>query len=475
MKEISFKQKIILMFLGIFLSVVVLEAGLRLAGWIYLARQDYSAAVSFRRKVKDEYRILCLGDSTTAFGGKDSYPAQMENILNQGDLARRFTVINRGIPGLDSAGIVSQAKGNIKRYSPDMIIALMGINDEFESLSALDAGYKMKSLIRRLRVYKLVKLFVLRLRSADNLRDTYFLEGVSCLEYQRYREAERMFAKVIKLSPEWPSAHIYLSQCYYEQGRLDKAEELIQKAEALAVNFPLIYSDIGWRYSDMGFLSRAEEAFKKAIEAKPLESIGYHHLAQFYQEKGRYPEAERMFKKAMRLSPDNNYNNYIDLGMHYFERGMLFEAEDALKKAVLVDARDPVAYWYLGYLKKEQGHFAEASSYFSMIQSTLERINKAARANFNRLRNIAVDNAIVLVAVQYPMRKLDSLKNMFSEPGRIIFVDNEAVFREALKKGRYEDYFIDRFAGDFGHCTAAGNQLLARNIASAIARHTDVK
>ena len=475
MKEISFKQKIILMFLGIFLSVVVLEAGLRLAGWIYLARQDYSAAVSFRRKVKDEYRILCLGDSTTAFGGKDSYPAQMENILNQGDLARRFTVINRGIPGLDSAGIVSQAKGNIKRYSPDMIIALMGINDEFESLSALDAGYKMKSLIRRSRVYELVKLFVLRLRSADNLRDTYFLEGVSCLEYQRYREAERMFAKVIKLSPEWPSAHIYLSQCYYEQGRLDKAEELIQKAEALAVNFPLIYSDIGWRYSDMGFLSLAEEAFKKAIEAKPLESIGYHHLAQFYQERGRYYEAEEMFRKAMRLSPDDNYNNYMDLGMHYFERGMLYEAEDALKKAVSMDASDPMAYWYLGYLKKEQGHFAEASSYFSMIQSTLERINKAARANFNRLRNIAVDNAIVLVAVQYPMRKLDSLKNMFSEPGRIIFVDNEAVFREALKKGRYEDYFIDRFAGDFGHCTAAGNQLLARNIASAIARHMDVK
>ena len=70
MKEISFKQKIILMFLGIFLSVVVLEAGLRLAGWIYLSRQDYSDAVKFRRKVKDEYRILCLGDSTTAFGGK---------------------------------------------------------------------------------------------------------------------------------------------------------------------------------------------------------------------------------------------------------------------------------------------------------------------------------------------------------------------------------------------------------------------
>ena len=90
-----------------------------------------------------------------------------------------------------------------------------------------------------------------------------------------------------------------------------------------------------------------------------------------------------------------------------------YEAEDALKKGPYRWMPPILCHWYLGYLKKEQGHFAEASSYFSMIQSTLERINKAARANFNRLRNIAVDNAIVLVSVQYPMRKLDSLKNTF--------------------------------------------------------------
>jgi hypothetical protein len=50
----------------------------------------------------------------------------------------------------------------------------------------------------------------------------------------------------------------------------------------------------------------------------------------------------------------------------------------------------------------------------------------------------------------------------------IIFVYNERVFKEALMRGRYEDYFADRFAGDFGHGTPKGNRLLAENIANTI-------
>jgi hypothetical protein len=50
----------------------------------------------------------------------------------------------------------------------------------------------------------------------------------------------------------------------------------------------------------------------------------------------------------------------------------------------------------------------------------------------------------------------------------VIFVDNERVFKEALKKGEYRDYFSDTFAGDFGHCTEKGNRLLAENIANVI-------
>ncbi|MBI3486144.1 hypothetical protein HY025_04365 [Candidatus Daviesbacteria bacterium] len=45
---------------------------------------------------------------------------------------------------------------------------------------------------------------------------------------------------------------------------------------------------------------------------------------------------------------------------------------------------------------------------------------------------------------------MESLKNLIGTDN-VIFVDNEKNFTEALKEGKYDDYFIDKFGGDFGH------------------------
>jgi hypothetical protein len=42
------------------------------------------------------------------------------------------------------------------------------------------------------------------------------------------------------------------------------------------------------------------------------------------------------------------------------------------------------------------------------------------------------------------------------------------VFRDAVRKDSYNEYFRDAIGGDFGHCTDKGNRLLAENIASTI-------
>ena len=67
------------------------------------------------------------------------------------------------------------------------------------------------------------------------------------------------------------------------------------------------------------------------------------------------------------------------------------------------------------------------------------------------------------------MRNIEPLKKILqgNEEG-VIFVDNEKIFRDALKKASYREYFSDTFGGDFGHCTPKGNKLLAENIANVI-------
>ncbi|KKT45908.1 MAG: hypothetical protein UW39_C0036G0004 [Parcubacteria group bacterium GW2011_GWC2_44_17] len=64
---------------------------------------------------------------------------------------------------------------------------------------------------------------------------------------------------------------------------------------------------------------------------------------------------------------------------------------------------------------------------------------------------------------------------MFDSPGEVSFVDNKVIFDEAVKKTGFRDYFYDDFAGDFGHCTAKGNALLAENVAQTIIEHIDDK
>lgn len=94
--------------------------------------------------------------------------------------------------------------------------------------------------------------------------------------------------------------------------------------------------------------------------------------------------------------------------------------------------------------------------------------NPKIRRNYRRLKKKAFQRGIELVCVQYPMRDVGLLKGMFEDTGGIVFVDNEKIFKEAVEKRGWDEYFTDCFAGDFGHCTPNGNRVLAENIADTI-------
>jgi len=99
-----------------------------------------------------------------------------------------------------------------------------------------------------------------------------------------------------------------------------------------------------------------------------------------------------------------------------------------------------------------------------------EYYNPKTIDNYHTLKQILDKRKIKLVCVQYPMRNIGPLKKIFKEEteGSIVFVDNERIFKDAIIKEGYKEYFRDMFGGDFGHCTDKGNILLAENIANVI-------
>ena len=169
-------------------------------------------------------------------------------------------------------------------------------------------------------------------------------------------------------------------------------------------------------------------------------------MAQLYIEENKSQEAEKIIRRIFEIDPPNQAI-YLELGDYLKPIRRSQDAGEALKEESSL-----------------------AVKIYIQHSGRLAAYKKATIDNYQRLREIVLQKGIKLIVVQYPCRSIEPLKNIFKNKDGIIFVDNENTFKDALRQGNYSEYFNDRFAGDFGHCTRRGNRLLAENVANAILR-----
>ena len=153
--RISFQQKIGLIAFGLFLTLVLIETGLRLGGIVSISLRDLRNRVSLKG---GEVRILCLGESTTA----DQYPSFLEASLNQRNTGIKFSVIDEGMSGTNTWIILSGLESVLDEYHPDIVITMMGINDRAATYTPDDSALYLKAgnFLRSFRVYKLIRLYL---------------------------------------------------------------------------------------------------------------------------------------------------------------------------------------------------------------------------------------------------------------------------------------------------------------------------
>ncbi|MFH1640352.1 MAG: tetratricopeptide repeat protein [Candidatus Omnitrophota bacterium] len=543
--RIPLRQKIILFLFGIFLCAFFLEIGMQIAGSIIISLRDFSNRVSLNRK--GAYRILCLGESTTFCGGSEfSYPRQIEEILNKKGWGIKFSVVNKGVGGINTTYILAHLEENIDKYNPDMVIAMMGINDRRDYIPYEECEPpKIIRFLRSLKTYKLSRLIWLHFlaktkenkvcvlgeeaemspANADNQRYPGILEtrkndleeaieaspkdhaaymrlGWFYRNNAKYKQAEETFGKAVELDQLNSSAYVAIGWCYRDQGKYDKAEQVLRQAIALEPDKEEAYILLGCCYGEAGKSEQAEQIFKELINNNPEKDTVYMALGWFYKNEGNLPEAEEAFRTVVKINPAN-VGAYIELGGCLRDHGNIPAAEEAFKKAVEADPRCAGAYLELArhfrdqkkysqaekILKKaielklghdeiygdlaacyiEQGKYDSAEAYFRQADKLRSgNYNLETHYNYQRMRETLNKKGIKMVCVQYPMRKVDSLKEIFDSPEGILFVDNEKIFKDAVKAGKYEDYFADRFGGDFGHCSRKGNELLAKKIVDVL-------
>ena len=517
---VSFWQIIVLTFLGLCLSLVLLEMGMRLGGFVLLSVQEYGNLQSIKQK--GTYRILCLGESTT----QGQYPRLLEQILNQRNIGVRFSVIDKGRRTTNTPAILSRVESYLTGYHPDMVVAMMGVNDwgthiPFEATAASGET----TFVQSLKIYKLTRFLRLHLlakakemgfyKPAEDRQSSWkaqtpvpktglkesSAEAVSIEEPSRkavessspndkvvidfekaqrdpgqYQQDENALKRAVELNPKNSGAYRSLGRLYRDQGNFSKAEDSFQKAVELDPKSDKAYVGLGALSLMQGKASQAEASWKKAIELNPKNSEAYHGLAMLYR--GDHPDhAEVMFKKALEANP-KNLEACSDLGWLYRRQKRFLQAEDSFKKAMEQSrSQDDDGYTRgralraMVSLYEEMGKPELAKKYVEEIHALRpEYYIPVTVNNYRKLKEILDRKEIKLVCVQYPVRNVEPLKRIFGKEEGVIFVDNENLFKEAVKRSSYKDYFIDMFGGDFGHCTQKGNELLAQNIAEVILR-----
>ncbi len=122
------------------------------------------------------------------------------------------------------------------------------------------------------------------------------------------------------------------------------------------------------------------------------------------------------------------------------------------------------------YLEKKDDK--NSDKYFELAEKyRMKYYNYGTKITYCKIADTVFSRGKQLIAVQYPLRSVQSLKNILKSSqyyDKIKFVSNEELFKKALKANKYDYIFLDRFAGDFGHCTNTGNEMIAENAGKAI-------
>lgn len=431
-------------FLRSFIFLLCLEIFLRLGGTVTIALQDYQNKKSIKNQ--KAYRILCIGESMTQ-GAEYPYPKQLEDILNRKKLSMGFHVMNKAVAGLTTDGILVSINHWIEEYKPNMVIAMMGLNDEtFDPFQVQAWGNqdshlgRVKMFLGQLRVYKLLR----------GIRKDF--------ENSPYAKFVMPASKREKLAPKSEKYQLYEDIPNFAIGSSDENTE---KAFQLG-----LMSLVEEKYSDAEQIFRIlMENPKSKIHNSKLTFI--HYLALCYYQEAKVSELMTIVKKL----PFRDWRDIhvIDFCNHQEDAATVISALKDLNQEF------PVISFYVDMISQCYERSGDAKQAGAWKEKALQmkgnQTNIKTKANYLTLVDILKGKNIVPVVMQYPLRDVESLKSMLRSSenyDRIIFIDNGPVFKEAVKKDGYAAIFSDYYAGDFGHPTIMGDQILAENVAQKL-------
>ncbi len=457
-KRARVPERVLALLAGVLVLLVLVESGLRIGGASFepVGGTEPSAASG------EASTVLCLGESTTAWGGEYAYPRQLGRVLQQGAVGP-YRVVNAGEPGRDSRSIVANLEGNLERFQPWVVVAMMGAND-VQGSGAIPEGFGAPSgergLLGGLRTLRLIRLL--------------------------WHQREHPWASGPRGGPAHGEEHIENTPAVLAIDRVKQAQAEGREAEGREALVAAVEGCLEGRLTypeiAMGIVGSAPLAIWliEEIEDRHVSwadsRVGLQLLGVARLSLGQEREAEQAILQALELEPLGHWAAETDQApLRVLVRLLYQQGREEELRGWLVRYADAVPgdghlHSAASGLYERDGRHGRALALREHAASIRAgQPSPLTRESYLALGDALAARGIHLVAVGYPRRDIAGLEALVEGIPGVTLVDNQDVFEQAVAEHGYDTIFADRCYGDFGHGTPEGNRLLAEQVAGAIA------
>lgn len=470
----ALKEKALVFFIGFITIMVLLEAGLRIEGVIY-PKKDVSENKISGIRHNEDYVILCIGDSHTFGLGAaydDSYPRQLEKMLNAGNFKKKFIVINGSVVASNSSQALKELRKNMEQYGPDVVIALVGVKNEnlddsnyWLFADKKEVGIKryyckrVDYFLTKFRTYRLLKMLESDLKKKVAAYKTESL-GITKKNLAKKEAKNNKTSELSSIEQSKEKECIDSGMAYLGQRKFELAMQQAKNALELNPNNEfghLILASV-YRREQMYDLAKSEIA--KAIEINPNISRAYSELGYIYYDESKIDPtlkekdialAIKLFNKAIDVNP-TYVTPYLALGnIYFFEQGRADLAIKVAKKVLEIDPTNDEGKRRLNiYLQPSVNDRAT---------------DKLFEYDLENIINLAMNKGTTVIILGYPhINVKDEIRRKVAARYGIPFIDIYSIFNDLLKGHNRKDFF----SADANHCNGNGYRIIAEEIYKVI-------
>jgi tetratricopeptide (TPR) repeat protein len=198
--------------------------------------------------------------------------------------------------------------------------------------------------------------------------EALYLQGVALKALGLYNEAIDTLYRATWDYAYYSAAYFELAQISCMQGDFEKALQQIEESLSTNTRNSQAASLKASIQRKLGDVSGAAANLAAILQKDPLNFRALYEIYLVSKALENVPQSEKRLAEFHEKMRDFK-QNYLDLAVGYLNDGMPEEADEVLDGFT---GKDPIVYYYLGFIADGQGKKDEASKYFSEAQALSE-------------------------------------------------------------------------------------------------------